>query len=187
MSGEPTAISSCIVVPRLAAIRIADDTATDFLLERVVRALQDEGSTVAGFIQRQGCPDLSGHAEMQLEEIPGGQRFRISQPLGKESRGCRLDPRAIADIAGPLLEAIESKPDFLVINRFGKGESEGQGFRMVLEKAFMLGIPVLTSVKEAYVDAWEAFAGDYAVSLPPTLETVLQWSRTAVSSEAAGN
>ncbi|MEM5493425.1 DUF2478 domain-containing protein [Hoeflea sp. AS16] len=182
MPGEPGSISACTDVPRLAAVRIADDTPTDCLLERVVRTLQDEGSTVAGFIQRQGCQDLSGHAEMLLEEICGGQRFCISQPLGKNSRGCRLDPRAIADIAGPLLEAIESKPDLLVLNRFGKGESEGQGFRTVLEKAFMLGIPVLTSVKQAYVPAWEAFAGDFAVSLPPSRETVLDWSRRVLGS-----
>lgn len=185
-SGEPTAISAGINVPRLAAIRIADDTPTDLLLGRVVCTLQDEGSIVAGFIQRQGCQDLSGHAEMLLEEIPSGRRFRISQPLGKDSRGCRLDPQAIADIAGPLLEAIESKPDLLVLNRFGKGESEGQGFRSVLEKAFLLGIPVLTSVKQTYADAWEAFAGDCSTSLPPSLESALDWSRAVVAQSNRG-
>jgi len=185
MPGERTAISASAFVPKLAAIRIADDTPTDDLLETVIRTLQEEGSIVAGFIQRQGRQDQSGHAEMLLEEIPGGRQFCISQPLGKEARGCRLDPQAIADIAGPFLEAIESRPDLLVINRFGKGEAEGQGFRRVLEKAFILGIPVLTSVKDAYVDAWEAFAGDCAVSLPATLENALQWSRTAVRSETA--
>jgi len=182
--GARAALSGCAMVPRLAAIRIADDTPTDFLLERVVRTLQDEGRTVAGFIQRQGCQDLSGHAEMLLEEIPSGRRFCISQSLGKDARGCRLDPRAVAEIAGPFLGAIESRPDLLVINRFGKGESEGQGFRTVLEKAFMLDIPVLTSVKEAYVDAWEAFADSCAASLPDTLEDVLDWARNAVANQA---
>jgi Mor family transcriptional regulator len=186
MPDSRAAISASIFVPRIAAIRIADDTPTDDLLETVVRTLQDEGSVVAGFIQRQGCQDLSGHAEMLLEEIPGGQQFRISQPLGKDSRGCRLDPQAIADIAGPLLKAIESKPDFLVLNRFGKGESEGQGFRSVLEKAFLLGIPVLTSVKQTYADAWEAFGGDCSTSLPPSLESVLDWSRAVVAQSNTG-
>lgn len=173
-------------LPRLAAIRIADDTATDELLATVVRTLQQEGRTVAGFIQRQGCHDLSGHAEMLLEEIPSGRRFCISQPLGKDSRGCRLDPRAIADIAGPLLKAIESRPDLLVLNRFGKGESEGQGFRAVLEKAFLLGIPVLTSVKQTYVGAWETFAGSCSTSLPPALKDILDWSRTRIARSEVG-
>lgn len=167
---------------RLAAIRIADDTATDDLLATVVRTLQQEGRSVAGFIQRQGCHDDSGHAEMLLEEIPSGNRFCISQPLGRDSRGCRLNPRAIADLAGPLLTAIESRPDLLVLNRFGKGESEGQGFRAVFEKAFLLGIPVLTSVKQIYVGAWEEFAESCSASLPPTLEDILVWARAAAAS-----
>jgi len=183
-SGEGAVLSARAFVPKLAAIRIANDTPTDYLLERAVRTLQDEGRTVAGFIQRKGRQDDSGHAEMLLEEISSGRRFCISQPLGKDARGCRLDPQAVAGIAGPFLGAIESRPDLLVLNRFGKGESEGQGFRAVLEKAFMLDIPVLTSVKEAYVDAWEAFAGNCAVSLPATLEGVLSWSRTVACTEA---
>lgn len=168
-------------VSRLAAIRISDDTPTDHLLETVARTLQQEGRIVAGFIQRKGPHDLSGHAEMVLEEIPGGRRFCISQPLGRESRGCRLDPRAIAGLAGPLLAAIEDRPDLLVLNRFGKGESEGQGLRAVFEKAFVLGIPVLTSVKQIYVGAWERFTDSCAASLPPRLEDVLGWSRNVVA------
>jgi hypothetical protein len=167
--------------PRLAAIRIADDTPTDYLLETVARILQQEGRVVAGFIQRQGRQDLSGHAEMLLEEIPNGRRICISQPLGSDARGCRLDPQAVAEIAGPFLAVLETRPDLLVLNRFGKGESEGQGFRAVLEKAFLLGIPVLTSVKQIYAGAWEAFAGDCAASLPPALDSVLDWSRAVVA------
>jgi len=181
MPDAGVAISASTFVPRIAAILIADDTPTDDLLETVVRTLQEEGSIVAGFIQRQGRLDLSGHAEMLLEEISSGRRLCISQPLGKDARGCRLDPEAIADIAGPLLAAIESKPELLVLNRFGKGESEGQGFRSVLEKAFLLGIPVLTSVKQTYADAWEAFGGDCSTSLPPIPERVLDWSRAVVA------
>lgn len=169
-------------IPRLAAIRIADDTPTDQLLECVVHALQQQGRTVAGFIQRKGPRDSSGHAEMVLQDIVTGSRFCISQPLGRGSRGCRLHPGAVAGIAGPFLEAIETAPDLLVLNRFGKGESEGQGFRCVLEKACMLGIPVLTSVKPAYLDAWQDFAGTCSTLLPPLPETLLHWSRTVAGS-----
>jgi len=181
MPGNAATRSAGSVIPRLAAIRIADDTATDDLLESVIQTLRQEGKTVAGFIQRQGRPDLSGHAEMILEDISGGRQYCISQPLGRDSRGCRMDPRAVADIAGPFLEAIATRPDLLVLNRFGKGESEGQGFRAVFEKAFLLGIPVLTSVKEIYAGAWEAFAADCSASLLPALEDVLDWSRAAVA------
>lgn len=172
------------LVPRLAAIRIADDTPTDDLLETVARTLRHEGVTVTGFVQRQGRPEASMRAEMLLEDITSGRRYRISQSLGREARGCRMDPQAIADIAGPFLQTLDSKPDLLVLNRFGKGESEGQGFRAVFENAFLLGIPVLTSVKEIYAGAWADFAADCSVSLPPVPDDILQWSRTAVSQPA---
>jgi len=174
-------------IARLAAIRITDGTPTDDLLNSVVQVLQQEGYSVAGFIQRQGCCDASGHAEMLLEEIGSGTSYCISQPLGRESRGCRLDPQAIADIAGPLLAAIDSQPDLLVLNRFGKGESEGQGFRAVFEKAFLLGIPVLTSVKPIYAGAWEDFAENCSTSLPPALNDILGWSRAVLGSARAGS
>ena len=69
-----------------------------------------------------------------------------------------------------------------MLNRFGKGESEGQGFRAVFEKAFLLGIPVLTSVKQIYAGAWEEFAESCSASLPPTLEDILAWARAAAAS-----
>lgn len=174
-------------VLRLAAIRIADDTPTDHLLETVARTLQKEGLRVAGFIQRKGRRDLSGHPEMLLEQIPGGRQYCISQPLGRESRGCRLDPGAIADLVGPLLAAIEDEPDLLVLNRFGKGESEGQGLRAVFEKAFVLGIPVLTSVKQIYAGAWETFSDGCSISLPPGMEDILDWSRCVVAQSDQAN
>ncbi|MDF1606873.1 DUF2478 domain-containing protein [Hoeflea sp. YIM 152468] len=172
-------------IPRLAAIRIADGTPTDYLLEAVARSLQQEGKLVAGFLQRQGCQTGAGHAEMLLEDILSGQQFRISQSLGRDARGCRLDPTAVADISGPFLGGLDSRPDLLVINRFGKSESEGQGFRAVLETAFLLGIPVLTAVKQIYGGAWDAFADNCAVSLPPVLDRVLDWSRTVVAQSQA--
>jgi len=184
---EESLVPPGVTVPMLAAIRIAEDTPTDQLLLSVVHALQAEGRSVAGFIQCKGRKDASGHAEMMLEDIVSGQRICISQPLGRGSRGCRLHPGAVAGIAGPFIEAIETGPDLLVLNRFGKGESEGQGFRSVLEKAYLLGIPVLTSVKPAYLDAWQKFAGNCSTLLPPLRETLLDWSRTVVGSSPANS
>lgn len=52
------------------------------------------------------------------------------------AKGCRLDPRALAALSGSLLGELDAGTQLLVLNRFGKGESEGHGFRAVIEQVF---------------------------------------------------
>jgi len=165
---------------RLAAIRFDHGDAIDDLLEVAARSLQARGAKVCGCLQRETEDPGSCCNITYLEDVSGGARRRISQPLGAGSRGCRLDPRALAVISGLLLTELDSDLDFLVLNRFGKGESEGQGFRAVIEKAFDKGIPVLTAVREAYGDAWMRFTDGVAQLLPPEERAVLDWAAAAV-------
>lgn len=166
--------------PLQAAIRVERDRPVDDLLEAVARVLQKEGVIVAGFLQRES----GGHGEccnrIDLEDIASGEPHIISQALGSGARGCRLDPQALAGVAGPLLAGLDRRPDLLILNRFGKGESEGQGFRAVIEEACARGIPLLTAVRENYVEAWQGFAGELGAVLAPDEAVVVAWARAAV-------
>lgn len=164
------------VCPRLAAIAFKPEDGIDALLERVVRQLQSEGIKVSGCLQRESLDPNSCCNISHLEDVADGTWHRISQALGSGSRGCRLDPGALADVSGLLLARLETETEFLVLNRFGKGESEGQGFRAVIERAVDLGIPVLTAVREAYEPAWEAFTGNSAVLLPTDSSAIFAWT-----------
>jgi hypothetical protein len=53
-----------------------------------------------------------------------------------------------------------------------------------MEEACARDIPVLIAVRESYVEAWERFAGDIGLLLPPDLDVVVDWVRRAVA--AAG-
>jgi hypothetical protein len=97
--------------------------------------------------------------------------------LGREAHGCRLDPGALAE-AAPLLEGmIETGADLLIINRFGKAEAEGAGLRSVIERAILVGVPVLTAVRAEYVDAWASFHAGLSMWLPPDSNAILSWCR----------
>ena len=111
--------------------------------------------------------------------------MRITQALGRGSIGCRLDPRALVELSGALLSELDSGVDLLVLNRFGKGESEGQGFRTVIEKGFQTGIPVLTAVRDTYAGAWAAFGGEISETLAPHPDSVLAWCRTVLGGNKA--
>jgi len=109
-----------------------------------------------------------------------GQVISISQSLGALARGCRLDPQGLAQAAGLVERALDSGPRLLIVNKFGKSEAEGGGFRPAIGTALANGIPVLCAVGAAQKPDFDAFSGDMAEPLDDNLAAVLDWcGRTA--------
>ncbi|MES0881031.1 DUF2478 domain-containing protein [Roseibium sp. SCP14] len=159
----------------LAGIRYGHGPDVDPALNAFVEQLRSLGVSMVGCLQRQ-LPDGGSCCPIShLEDLASGASTRITQPLGSGSTGCRLDPGALANAAEDLSRQLESRPDILILNRFGRGESEGRGFRPVIERAVELGIPVLTAVKQRYVPEWEAFSADLAADLPAEPEQLMAW------------
>ena len=128
-----------VPISAIAAVRFSGGDNVDEVLETVVRAVQSRGYPVAGYLQRE-TPDGPGCCSATfLEDVSSGEQLRITQALGAGSRGCRLNPQALADVSGRLLSVVDANTDLLVLNRFGKGESDGHGFRSVIESAYGLG------------------------------------------------
>ena len=161
--------------PMLAAILAAKDVPVDQLLAGAAHRARQAGLRVAGFLQHRETGGEECCRDIEIEHIGTGVTQIISQSLGSGSKGCRLDPAALADVAGALLAEIDDGADMLILNRFGKGETEGHGFRSIIETAYARQIPVLTVVRETYVEGWNDFAGDCGVLLAPDSKTVLGW------------
>lgn len=171
--------------PMLAAIPFAQDAAVDALLEDVARALRGRGVRVSGFLQRAETVDGQCCGAVDMEDIESGDRYRIMQPLGRHARGCRLDPHAMAEVSSRAMLWLDHRPEIVILNRFGKGESEGGGLRAVFEAAALRGIPILTSVKESYLQDWENFASGLSLRLAADQRQVLTWCLAAVRTSAA--
>lgn len=155
-----------------------DDGDIDGLLGEVADVLTAEGHVVRGALQSRGTASGSCHcADMDLVTIGSGQPFRISQPLGNGSRGCRLDPGALASCSSFLAQELADGADLLILNRFGRGESEGRGFRDLIASALALDIPVLTAVRPTYAPHWATFSAGLGCCLPAEREAVLNWAR----------
>jgi hypothetical protein len=41
--------------------------------------------------------------------------------------------------------------------------------------SYLYGLPILTTVREPYVEAWSLYNGGLAIELPPKIEVILQW------------
>ncbi len=173
ISQKSTAMSSPIAIVRLEA-----EVNVDLVLAETAATLKRDKANVAGFIQReQDTGNSACCSDMYLEDIGSGARFRITQSLGAGSTGCRLDPNGLIEAVSHMSQQINSDVDLLILNRFGKGEIEGGGFRTVIEAAFTLGVPTLIAVREAHLDAWREFAGDDFATLPANKNDILTWCR----------
>jgi hypothetical protein len=168
----------------LAAIVYDHGFAIDELMLGIAKALRAEGARVRGVVQENA--GRGPCAEMSVVDLTSGERFAISQELGAGARGCRLDPRGLADVAARTDVAMGGDFDLLLLNKFGRAEAEGGGLRSVLAGAIAAGTPVLTSVRAPYLEAWLAFHGGLAAELPPWLDSAVAWYRWVVGEQNAG-
>ena len=149
--------------------------AADTLLAEVAIELRARKIAVAGAVQIVGTPDKSGKSRMELRLLPDSECLCISQDLGPLASGCRLDPAALEYAVGQVSAELSQRPALLILNKFGKSEAEGRGFRPLIGEALMNGIPALTCVSTAHLDAFTTFAGDMATCLPPDKQVLLDW------------
>ena len=171
----------------LAAVRFEPHDVVDDLLERFAKQLASSGKRVSGVLQFRGVATGECHcADMDLQTIGSNRWFRISQSLGSGSRGCRLDPGALADCAAFLEQEIQNGCDLLILNRFGKGEADGRGFRDLISSAASRQMPVLVALRDIYSNAWYEFCGDYACELACREDELMAWFRSVEPTPSPG-
>lgn len=146
----------------LAFVRTTERGLTDRLLWTFADRLQEDGFALAGVVQINSERPGSHHCDMDVRVLPGGPVIRINQVLGEEARGCRLNPAALEEAVALVEVGLDPAPDLLIINKFGKHEAEGRGFRPLIAEALARDIPVLLGVNGFNQVAFEAFSGDYA-------------------------
>ena len=147
----------------------------DPLLRDVAARAAARGRRLAGIVQvnsdRPGC----ARCDMDAVVLPEGPVIRISQALGPDARGCRLDPAGLESAVAASQARLRDGADLLIVNKFGKQESAGRGFRPVIAEALERGADVLVGVNGLNLDALRAFTGDLATPLPPHPDALLTW------------
>jgi hypothetical protein len=147
----------------------------DPLLHGVAMAAIAEGRRVAGIVQINREVPGSARCDMDAVVLPDGPVFRISQSLGREARGCRLDPEGLERAVGAAGVRLAAGADLLVVNKFGKQEALGRGFRPLIADALERGASVLVGANALNLPALEAFTGGLAIRLPAEHDALLRW------------
>lgn len=153
----------------LAAVVYDENEMIDALIVALRQELEARGRRVGGIIQTP-CGE-----SIFATHIESGRRIDLMQDLGACAEGCRLDTSALAEVAGLLAQSLESSPDLLLISRFGRAEIEGGGFLAEIGAAASAGTPTLIGVSAKRAPDWRTYAGDFAETLPCSLEAILAW------------
>jgi len=155
--------------------------AADRLLAEIAEQLRGEGARLAGAVQVNVERAPQHRCDMELHVLSGQGVIRISQYLGRDARGCRLDPGGLERAAGLVEAALAQPTDLLIVNKFGKQEAEGRGFRPLIGQALAVGTPVLTAVNPANKAAFLQFSGGIAEEIPAERDAILTWCRQALA------
>lgn len=153
----------------LAAVVYREGESIDALFAQVHDVVSSRGFRVGGLVQ-EPCGE-----SVFVIHLDSGKKFDLMQHLGACAEGCRLDTSALAEAAGLLAQSLAAAPDLLLVTRFGKVEMEGGGFLAEIGEAASLGLPTLIGVASQREQGWRAFAGDFAETLPCSLDAALDW------------
>lgn len=178
MSSQPAPLGAVVYSAEQSA-------AADAVLTSVARVLAGAEYRLAGAVQHNPSRPDRCRCDMVLEDLATGELIAISEDRGPEARGCRLNPAALEQLVGAAAASLERGADLLIVNRFGKREAEGRGFRAVIETAVTSGVPILVAVSAANLDLWQAFTGGLDDRLQPDLASVIRWCRKVLPPRAA--
>jgi nucleoside-triphosphatase THEP1 len=147
----------------------------DLVLHALARDLAARGLRCCGTVQINAARPDAGPCDMDVRVLPDGPILRISQDLGRAARGCRLDPTALETAVGLVAASLDRGADVVIINKFGKHEAEGRGFRTVIAEALSRDIPVLVGVNAQNLAAFHDFAQGLGQALPCDCHALADW------------
>ncbi|MGE0700247.1 MAG: DUF2478 domain-containing protein [Hyphomicrobiaceae bacterium] len=149
----------------ITAVVYRDSNAAARLLDCAASALADAGHICAGFVQKDEARAGRHRCDMSLVDIASGASIPISEDRGPGARGCQLDPDGLLTAMERALAGLSAETSIVIVNKFGKSEAEGGGFRPLIERALEFGVPVLIAVPWRNIESWRQFAGELAREL----------------------
>jgi hypothetical protein len=144
----------------LAALVYGTPEEADQLLREFVQELTGGGYRVVGLIQTR-----LGDGGAAVTVLPTGETIPLARRRGSPSCSSPA-PCDVTEAACRIDALIESGADLVIINRFGKLESEGSGLIDEIARALRFDIPVLVAVPEFRFAEWLSFCGGMGVKLP---------------------
>lgn len=164
----------------ICAVKVERCVDSETVFAALAEEWQRRGLRLGGVQQINVQREDRCRCDMKLKDLATGRVIAISEDRGPEARGCRLDRGALAEATERVLQSIRDGVDLVVVNKFGKAESEGGGMRDVLALALEFETPVLVCANPEHHPNLMAFAGDLAVELPLSAPDIAHWATSVM-------
>lgn len=168
---------------RIACIMAEGAGRTDRLLFDFATRAAARGLRLCGTVQVNTDCGPDRPCDMHVRVLPDGPVIRISQSLGAGARGCRLDPEALEQAVAEAEARLMAGVDLVIVNKFGKHEADGRGFRALIAEAVAAGVPVVVGVNGLNAARLTEFLGAPPDRPEPTPEALDAWLEGAVVAE----
>jgi hypothetical protein len=166
----------------LAAVVYHEHQEPDALLRDFAKDLNARGFRVVGLVQTGQCADSSLSALL----LHSGKQLMLARDFAPSASGCQLDVGRLQSAGARIAEALEAGADLVVINRFGKRESDGHGLCFLMERAVNADIPIVIAVSSHRFADWIKFADGMSVKLACDRRSLDDWWR-GVSRRTTGS
>ena len=164
MSTNPTVCTQLRLTTSrpILAITYSDGVRVASVLRRLATELMRRDIHCCGFVQFDERRDDRARCDMVLIDLASRQRLQISEDRGPLARGCLLDAGELVRAVEHMRGMLDQGPHVLIINKFGKTEAEGGGFRSLIGDAMERNVLVVIAVPWRNIESWRMFAGDLA-------------------------
>jgi hypothetical protein len=142
---------------KVAAIAGNDGATAQALLIEMAAQWHAGGAKIVGVTgEGHGLPSRTCGAGF-LREIASRTAHTIYLEVPASGTSCHLDAAGVADAGKAIIEQIPDS-DLVILNKFGKLESMGNGLVAAFAAAIAADKPLLTTVSEKHRDVWSDFA-----------------------------
>jgi nucleoside-triphosphatase THEP1 len=171
---NPGIMASDQSIAAFAAAVYKPDTGDRMALYKFVEKQKALNTRIGGVLQ-EGIFDSQGAMTgLNAIDVSNDHRIPISRPVQNDD-DCGLDVAALAGTTGIISKAISDGVDLVVVEKFGEQEQNGKGLIDEVLQAIVAGIPLLISVPEAALPAWQERTGELGSVLPFTEDAFRQW------------
>ena len=162
-----------------AAVVFRHDEHDRQALADFARELANNGCRLGGVVQEVFFDDMGRRTHIDSVDLATGERVTINQPsrTRPDDSGCTLDTAALADAGAPLRRALISRPDLIVVEKFGEQEQSGAGLADDILNVIAEGLPILVLVPEPALARWRELTGGEIVELPCEADALRRWWR----------
>ena len=177
--GLATGLPQALFADPLTALVYDEGFGIGEVFAAIATRAEKAGLRLGGVIERPAKPggNAARRCDMFLQDLASGQKVKISEDRGALARGCRLDLDNLSRTCAMVLASL-THCDLILLNKFGKTEAEGGGFRCIISDALALETPVIIGVPRRNLEAWRAFAGDFGAEVEASALAVLGAARS---------